>query len=413
MTPSAPVVPTDNRARGGSNAAQTPGMSLVSRPVLLYQMALAPDKITSMLLFLRRLAEELDRRGWNLVVCAQSPPSPAVRELFAAPYIEFDVLDQNQGWSLGAARQLYQVLGRHRPALYIYAFNSVLRPYAWIARLRGVKRIFYNDHSSRPAHYRPRAPRLWKRLIARTITGPVEGSICISRYVQQCELKEGFLPAGSVHHVYNGIDYEGLIETGAGMREQYRREWNIPAEAFVALQVGWLTPAKGVDQLLRAWQLVCSREQDGRRAHLVLVGSTGDREQLRQYQELAGTLGLGAQVTFAGMIPMVAGAYAAADVYCQMSQWQEGFGSVLAEAMALGLPTVATRVGGIPEIIEDGVTGYLLEQDDVEGMAARLMHLLANPAQGRQMGAAGQERARRLFGLEQMVAGYLRCLRLG
>jgi glycosyltransferase involved in cell wall biosynthesis len=392
-------------SNAGSTQADLHKASAAPPRTVLFQMALVPDKVTSLLLFLSFLAQELGRRGWDLVICSQAAPSAAAKELFGAN-VQFEVLDQTQGWSMSSAKQLFEILGRHRPQIYIYSFNSILRPYPWIAKLRGVQRIVYNDHSSRPAHYQPRSPVFWKRLITRSITWPVDGSICISKYVEDCERREGFLAPGSVEQVYNGVDHEGLIKAAAGARGQFRQQWRIPENAPVAVQVGWMTPAKGVDKLLQSWKQVCQKFPDAR---LVLVGRG---EQQDEYEKLAKALGIDSNVIFAGMVDSPAGAYAAADVYCQMSQWQEGFAVVLAEAMALGLPTVGTRVGGIPEVVEDGVTGFLLNQDDIDGTAARLIQLFGDEALRQRMGSAGRERAQRMFRIDQMVAGYLRCLRL-
>jgi glycosyltransferase involved in cell wall biosynthesis len=94
-----------------------------------------------------------------------------------------------------------------------------------------------------------------------------------------------------------------------------------------------------------------------------------------------------------------------------LSSVSEGIPLSLIEGMAAGLPVVATRVGGVPEIIEDGRSGLLVASGDDEAMAERILTLARNPALGRQLGQAGRERARSLFSEERMTAGYARMYR--
>jgi glycosyltransferase involved in cell wall biosynthesis len=86
----------------------------------------------------------------------------------------------------------------------------------------------------------------------------------------------------------------------------------------------------------------------------------------------------------------------------------EGISNTILEAMASGLPVVATRVGGNPELVQDGITGTLTESQHVEGMARALASYASNPSLARQQGSAGRRRAEQRFSLDAMVAGYLR-----
>jgi glycosyltransferase involved in cell wall biosynthesis len=106
------------------------------------------------------------------------------------------------------------------------------------------------------------------------------------------------------------------------------------------------------------------------------------------------------------------GVYAATDVFCLASRWQEAFGWVLAEAMVFEKPVVATRVGGIPEVVEDGRTGLLAAPGDVAGLADRLIRLLNDPALRLRMGQAGRKTAAEKFDLRRTVAEVLSLYRL-
>jgi glycosyltransferase involved in cell wall biosynthesis len=102
--------------------------------------------------------------------------------------------------------------------------------------------------------------------------------------------------------------------------------------------------------------------------------------------------------------PFGEGVFQAADVVCQFSRWEEVFGWMIAEAMAHGKPVVATRVGGIPELITEGVTGHLVTRGDARAMSESVLRLLADPALRERMGAAGCEVVRSKFNLRTNVA---------
>ncbi len=116
------------------------------------------------------------------------------------------------------------------------------------------------------------------------------------------------------------------------------------------------------------------------------------------------------RISFSGEIPhsMLAQRYAVADVYVQPSL-TEAFGMPVAEAMAAGVPVVATRVGGIPEMIEDGKTGLLVEADDAQGLAEGIRRLLADEDLRESMGKSAKARATELFSWDR-VASDLRTL---
>ena len=115
-------------------------------------------------------------------------------------------------------------------------------------------------------------------------------------------------------------------------------------------------------------------------------------------------------MTWTGMIedPFGEGVFDAADVVCQFSVWEEVFGWMIAEAMAHGKPVVASRVGGIPELITDGVSGHLVDRGDTEVMSERILKLLADPELRASMGQAGRETVAAKFDLRKNVSQLVR-----
>jgi glycosyltransferase involved in cell wall biosynthesis len=102
--------------------------------------------------------------------------------------------------------------------------------------------------------------------------------------------------------------------------------------------------------------------------------------------------------------PVENGLYAAADVVCQVSRWEEAFGYVIAEALASGRPVIGTRVGAIPELVRHGQTGFLVERRNPAELAARILELLRDPDLRRQLGEAGRRLALEEFDQQTNVA---------
>ena len=165
---------------------------------------------------------------------------------------------------------------------------------------------------------------------------------------------------------------------------------------------------KGIDVLLSSLPLVV-------RHHDVALNLIGTGPRLEQYGAQAEELNMHRYVKFLGFIEhdKMPAYYAQADLFVLPSR-RESFGLVLAEAMACGLPVVATTAGAIPEVVEDGVTGLLVPPDDPEALAGAMNSLLGDPAKMKAMGAQGREKVEKHFTwdkvAERVVEGYHKVL---
>lgn len=172
-------------------------------------------------------------------------------------------------------------------------------------------------------------------------------------------------------------------------------EAGVPDGAPLVLAIGRLTAQKDHATLLRAFDRVRGAHPE---AVLAILGIGPLEAETRR---LATALGLADAVLFPGRVE-IRDWLARADVFVHTSRW-EGFGLVLLEAMLAGLPVVATRVSAVPEVVADRETGLMAEPGDDVAVAAALTELLADPRQGRALGAAGLERARTVFSVERMA----------
>ena len=196
--------------------------------------------------------------------------------------------------------------------------------------------------------------------------------------------------------IYNSAD---LSRVDKSEGTEFRRKHSIPEDRTLVAQVSWIIPEKGIGDLLAAARLAVSQNP---KIHFVFVGEGAHRER---YTLEAIQMGLEGNVTWTGQVedPMADGVFAAADVVCQVSRWEEVFGYVIAEAMSCGRPLVATRVGGIPELVEDEKTGFVLDRGDVRGIADRILMLASDRELRERMGRAGREVAADKFDLERNV----------
>jgi glycosyltransferase involved in cell wall biosynthesis len=240
---------------------------------------------------------------------------------------------------------------------------------------------------------------MWKRAAARLIGGPFTRVICVSNYGYECMTSFGLLPRNRFEMIYNGVDVS-RVDPNRDLAKAFRRRFSIPNERAIVTQVSWMIPEKGISDFLEMAGCVNSRRGN---VQFVLVGEGAFREQ---YMNKAAAMGLSDRITFTGMIddPFGAGVFQAADVVCQFSRWEEVFGWMIAEAMAHAKPVVATRVGGIPELIVDGVSGFLVDRGDIESMSKRVLELLDISATHSRMGEAAHQTVQAKFNLQSNVS---------
>jgi glycosyltransferase involved in cell wall biosynthesis len=185
--------------------------------------------------------------------------------------------------------------------------------------------------------------------------------------------------------VPSGVPTEAL-RRAAPARAEARARLGLPRDAYVIAGVGRFVPIKGFDLLLAALPDVVASVPA---AHVLLIGDGEERGALEAQAQASG---LGDRLHITGTVTDVIGALAAADVLAAPSR-NEGMGRVLVEAMALGLPVVGARVGGIPDVILDGECGLLVPPDDAAALAGALVELGIDEALRAKLGAGARPRA--------------------
>jgi len=357
--------------------------------------------------FARELSLQLGQRGWKSVLCFQSKPAEEVARFLDLPNVSLEVLEDSMGSNLKAASKLAALLKRHKPDILHLHFTGFVGFFPWLAKLSSVKKVFFTDHSSRPANYTPRRAPFWKRALVRLINYPIARVVCVSKYGCHCMRTLDLLDGNRYELVYNGVDLTRVAPDPARGIE-FRRRFGISDSRKVITQISWIIPEKGIPDLLEVAKVVVGRDQN---AHFIIVGEGPYRER---YMKQTSEMGLSDNVTWTGLImdPFGEGVFDAADIVCQFSRWEELFGWMIAEAMAHEKPIVATQVGGIPELVADGESGYLVERDNPTVAAERLLNLLRDSDLRRRMGAEGCRRVHATFDLRQNVEQLIRSYQL-
>ena len=348
--------------------------------------------------FARELSLQLGQRGWKSVLCFDSKPGEEVTRFLDLPNVSLEVLENATHFNLGATSKLASLLRRYQPDILHLHYTGFVGFFPWLARLLSVKKVFFTDHSSRPANYTPRRAPFLKRSLLRLINYPITKVVCVSKYGCHCMRTLDLLESQRYELIYNGVDLT-RVESNPARGVEFRRRFGVPDCRKVIVQISWIIPDKGIPDLLEVAKVLVARD---RNAHFIIVGEGPYREQ---YMKQTREMGLDDNVTWTGLItdPFEEGVFDAADVVCQFSRWEELFGWMIAEAMAYEKPVVATRVGGIPELVADGESGYLVERDDPIGGAEKLLSLLQDSDLRRKMGAEGCRRVHTKFNLRQNV----------
>ncbi len=235
--------------------------------------------------------------------------------------------------------------------------------------------------------------RLLERLLARMTTQ----LIAVSPEVRDDLVRLGVAPESKFAVVRLGIELDERVGSDGARRRGTRRVLGIPEEAFVVGWFGRMTAVKRTPDVVRAFR---GAVDEGVDARLLLVGDGPERDGL---ERLAHELGVMRRCLFLGYQEEVGRYYDAIDVLVLPSA-NEGTPVSVIEALAAARPVVATRVGGTPDVVRDGVDGFLVEPGDVDAISARLAELAGDPELRARMGAAGRERVGERYAVGRLVA---------
>ncbi len=339
----------------------------------------------------------------DLITGLTSFPSPLVRRLKKRPDITVRFLPSllraiRPLTDLRALWALYR-LCRHERFDLVHTHTSKAGILGrWGAWLAGCRRLVHTSHGSVfTGYYGPVLSRLF--VYAERLTAHITDTIITltPRGVEE-HVAWRIAPKEKFRVIPSGVELEGFGSLPAEEGPAVRATLGLPQSGPVVGSVGRLDRVKGYDLLVEASAVVL---RDRPEAWFVVAG---DGQERRALEAQARRLGVAERWLFLGWQAHLEPLYPALDLSVLPSR-NEGMGRAAVEALACGRPVVATAVGGVPSVVEDGVTGLLVPPEDPQALASAILHLLEDETARRRMGEAGPQRVRERFSSQAMLDG--------
>ncbi len=339
------------------------------------------------------LARGLRQRGYEqLVVCPEG--SALETQARQEGWRVFALPPHDPGQANGILQLRQQLLAE--PAQILHAHDGRGQTLAWLASLGlSVRRV-----ASRRVTFLP-ATRARHRFIYRHTCHAV---IAVSEYVRRLLVSSG-IPEARIEVIPDGIEIPAALPSPA-VRLRVRAQWGLGEQEFVIGHVGAFTPEKGQDIAIQAVRLLAERLPQAR---LLLVGELPRAAAARIEAEVRAAHGA---VRLLGDLEDLTDFFAGLDLFIMPSR-AEGLGSSALRAMAHGRAVVASRVGGLPEVVEEGRTGWLVPAESPRGLAEVILAAASDRPRLSQFGANARERARQFSSdimLERTEALYRKLL---
>ena len=296
---------------------------------------------------------------------------------------------------------LFKVLRQKMPDV-LMTYNWGATDAIWLGRLARIPIIFHNEHGF---NIEEAQHILWKRNIFRFIVYRLAKKVIVVSQALYLSLKNSYrLGERQLAFISNGINSEFYCPDPLD-RSRIRQDLGLKEDNFVVGFSGRLDPVKNFVLLLQVFEL-CVKED--KRIRLMLIGDGPEKERIKL---IAQERGFEAKILFIGQIDNVLPYLRALDVFL-LTSFKEQMPMSILEGMSVGVPVVASRVGEIPSMVEDGKEGFLCHLDDGPGRwASRLLRLI-NPEKRQTMGVAGRQAVVSRFQEKSMVDRYRKVLSL-
>jgi len=318
-------------------------------------------------------------------------PDSALAEAAGANGFEVNVFPCNGQFDRNTIQMIKDYLNK-MPVRILHSHNYKSNFYARMSLSGKTVRWVVTNHGRRSG-----AKLLFYNLLDMLVVRRANRLVAVSAGIAR-KMKLAGIEQEKIRLIGNGIDVKGFA--GKGSANGARKSLGIKKEAIVIGTVGALTKEKGHAHLLEAVPKVSEQYPD---AVFLIVGDGNERAML---EGMAGKLGVNEKVIFAGMRKDIPEILSMLDVFV-LPSLNEGLPMVILEAQAAHVPTVATRVGAIPNVVQDGVTGLLISPKNPAAIASAVSKILSDKRRGLEMAEKGFARVRDNFSSEKMAAQYL------
>ncbi len=341
-----------------------------------------------------KLVNRLDPdRIQSMIVCLRHQTEDA-RQLLAGTIPVFELRKSpGRNWRLiGRLAALFRaekvdIVHSHNWSTLLYSVAA-----AWLA---GVPVVVHGEHGKDDTNVDRR-----RLLASRFLVKGVARVCAVSKDLTEEVVRDWRIPRERVARIANGVDLEAF--GGNDAIDKLREEFGLTPANRVVMNTGGFRTIKDHPTLLRAFARVHREDSDAR---LLLVGSGSATDPRAGLDRMASELGIVDAVRFVGVRQDIPKVLQICDVYVNSSRF-EGMSNTILEAMAAGRPVVATAVGGNPELVQDGVTGFLAPAGEEGPLAVRIGELLRDGPLRSRMGAAGRAQVEAEHSMSGMVRAY-------
>ena len=344
-----------------------------------------------------QLARWHDRERYQMIFATLNPMAPWLQDYMAGQGVEcFSCACQSRRDYVHGIERLRRFLRRRRvDILHAHLFEPAIVSLTAGFLARTPLRVLTRHYSD----YHTRDNKKWHVQLDKYCTALSHRVIAVSKHTAEGMIADEGAPPQKIVTILNGVDFDRLKISSPDAPQKLRDEF-APQDEFLILQVSRLHPEKGHEFLFRALPLI---KQQWKRPIRLLLAGAGPFEA--QYRRLVEELGLQEMVSFLGFRRDISDLMQAADVMVLPSV-AEAFGLVLTEALYLGTPVIASRVGGIPEIISDGVDGFLVPPASPSELARAIIQLARDEELRAKLASAGREKVEHGFSFENMARSY-------
>ncbi|MDA8389078.1 MAG: glycosyltransferase family 4 protein [Nitrospiraceae bacterium] len=333
------------------------------------------------------LARALSGRG-HAVLLGCAGGSPVYKKALESGVPVEEIAFTNAGDPVAVFR-LLRAIHRHKPEVVVATMGKEYWPVTIAAKMTGRKAVLIR-HMADPL----------KKLTRRLVRAAVDNVIAVSGFVRQGLIEAG-LPDEKISVVHNGIE-TGRFAPRPGLRPAVRAEFHFSDGDLVIGAAGALNAGKGLFVLLEAASLFQKEFRSPKKVKVLLAGEGEGRPELGKK-----AAELGVEAVFAGRRLDMDRVYQAMDIFVFPSVCRESFGMVVIEAMAAGLPVIASSVGGVPEIVKDGENGILVAPGDPRALARAMELAAASEGEiSKRIAAGARESVEAVFSSRAMAARF-------
>ena len=344
---------------------------------------------------IRQLVTNLDRQRFQCeIACIDGEVGAIGKAMEADNGITIHSRQRGPGLDWKTIRWLRRLIKSGRFD-FVHCHQYSPYTYGWFAHWGTGAKVVFTEHG----RFHPDQHRKKAKLINPFIALTSHRLVAISAATREALIEYEYMPESKIAVIYNGITPLTVEEN---RKQELLTELGIKTGEVVIGTVARLDPVKNQPMMLQATRTLIDQ---GYKVRLLLVGDGPERENL---EAITQQLNLNNAVFFTGFQSKPADYLSLMDIFL-LPSFTEGTSMTLLEAMSLGIPTVATLVGGTPEIVEDKETGFLIESDDQEAFTSAIKKLLDQPEERGRIGNAAKLRFEQKFSVGKMVDQYQEC----